>query len=90
MNDAIPQAGNVPADGVPAGERWQATTIKRRLAAQIGSPIGAGGGTRTHTLSRAPAPKAGMYANFITPAAWLDRTVLPDRDAAGAEREPMA
>ena len=29
---------------------------------------GAGGGTRTLKLSRAPAPKAGMFANFITPA----------------------
>lgn len=28
----------------------------------------AGGGTRTLTLFRAPAPKAGVYANFTTPA----------------------
>ncbi len=32
--------------------------------------MSAGGGTRTHTLFRAPAPKAGMSASFITPAAW--------------------
>ncbi len=31
-------------------------------------PVSAGGGTRTLTLSRAPAPKAGVYANFTTPA----------------------
>lgn len=30
---------------------------------------GAGGGTRTPTLSRAPAPKAGVSANSTTPAA---------------------
>ena len=30
----------------------------------------AGGGTRTHTLSRAPAPKARASASFATPAAW--------------------
>jgi hypothetical protein len=30
--------------------------------------VGAGGGTRTLKLFRAPAPKAGAVANFATPA----------------------
>jgi hypothetical protein len=33
--------------------------------------ISAGGGIRTLKLFRAPAPKADMFANFITPAAVL-------------------
>lgn len=35
---------------------------------QTRGPWSAGGGTRTLKLFRAPAPKTGMFANFITPA----------------------
>ena len=48
-------------DGSQQSQKWtQLHTCDRGICA--------GGGTRTHTLSRAPAPKAGMSANFITPA----------------------
>jgi hypothetical protein len=43
-------------------------TSESRLPAQSGLSISAGGGTRTPTLSRAPAPKAGVSANSTTPA----------------------
>src|ERR1700745_4148299 len=45
------------------------TSSKTSALAPVKAQKSAGGGTRTLKLFRAPAPKAGMFANFITPAA---------------------
>lgn len=51
---------------------------------QTRGPWSAGGGTRTLKLFRAPAPKTGMFANFITPpAVAIVPPRPPDSRAAG-------